>query len=405
MFARKMILVGAIAVGAMNLGLTGCASTDNTHKANVNAAEKRWSDARSNMMLSVAQQQFEAGDLDEAEKTLAGAIGKAPDNALLHVLGGRIALERGQLERAAQRLNVAATLDEKLPEAHYYLGIVQQRWQRYEQALESYTRASEIHTDNPAFLLARSEMLIALDRVDEAIALLEERSKEFDQNAGIRSALGQLYAMKGDHDRAIRYFTEAAVMRPGESQIIERLAASYIATEQYDAAIGQLEQLVRLQENVRRTDLRRMLASAYQASGRTDQALQTYQRLTRENPNDADAWLRMAEISWSQDDLSGTLVAANRAISASPHRQDGYLLSGLVWQKRGRNDEALRMFDRAATLAPKEIEALLMRGILLEKSNQPAAAASAYREALRRQPNDARVSKLLANVSSTDATH
>ena len=72
----------------------------------------------------------------------------------------------------------------------------------------------------------------------------------------------------------------------------------------------------------------------------------------------------------------------------------------MVWNKRERLDRALSMFVRAAGLAPNNTTPLILRGISLQKSARRAAAAEAYNEALKRNPEDIRAQRLLAQVET-----
>jgi tetratricopeptide (TPR) repeat protein len=381
--------------------ISGCGQKiESGHKKAVNAANTRWKSMRSGMMLQMAQQQFDTGDLDQAEKTLAEAIAIDAENARLHTLAGRVALERGQLERAYKRLELASSLDPKLAEVHYFRGIVLQRWSRYEDSLAAYEKATELQEDNVGFLLAVAEMLVALDRQDDAIARLEAKVATFDQNAGIRTALGQLYSMQGKKDQALAMFHQAALLRPDDVEVAEEYAQACLACGQTADAIRIYEKLVDQADKDARSDLKRSLAGAYVAADRLSDAKQVYIELTRENPQDVDTWIRLGELAWRQNDTSGALVAANRVMAVAPRRPEGYIMAGMVWQQRQRVDEALRLFDRAAVLAPESAEPVILRGLTLQRAGKQEAAAAAYQEALRRQPDDSRARSLLASVSS-----
>jgi tetratricopeptide (TPR) repeat protein len=309
-----------------------------------------------------------------------------------------VALEHGQLERGYKRLATAIELNEKHPAAHYYQGIILQRWQRYDEALAAYQKSYELQTDNPAYLLAISEMLVATDKMDEAIALLESKVTYFDQNAGIRAGLGDLMIAQRQYAKAADYYHQAALLRPDDMGIVEDLAAAQLEAGQTADAIRNLEKLTSDEKRAERRDLQRLLAKAYEDAGRMGDARDVYVKLTRTDPGDVEAWLQLGQIAWSQNDISGALLAANRATALAPKRHEGYLLTGMVWQKRGRTDEAVRNFDRAAELAPTVSEPVILRGIALQQAGKTAAAAEAYAEALRRQPNDARAQSLLASV-------
>lgn len=378
---------------------TGCQTTDH-HEQNVNAANDRWLSTRSAMMLELGQQQFDTGDLENASRTVREAITIDPANARLQVLAGRIAFEEGKLERSYHQFNAAIELDPNAAPAFYYRGLVHQRWQQYEQAHESYYKAYQIQPDDPGYLMAAAEMLIELDRVDEAIAMLEQKLTYFDQNAALRAGLGHMHAMNGRPDRAADYFERASLLDPDNDKVREELALAQVAAGELDAAIETLHKLLESGAMENRRGLRLALGRAYEETGQSDEAREQYLVLARGEDAEARDWIRLAERSWAEDDLGGTLYAANRAIQLDPRRHEGYIFAGLAWQKRDRLDEALKMFDRAADLAPGEASPLILRGIALQRAGRPAAAAEAYQQALDRQPDHARAQRLLSQVTN-----
>lgn len=398
----------------------GC--NQKTHKQKVNEADKRYRDARTTLLLSSAQRFFDTGDLQQCEKTVLEAMSQDPKNPNLHVLRGRIYMERTQLERAFQSFEMAIEFAQKereeleklakkeLPlqgrnmvatrDANYYKGIVLQRWQRYEPALESYQAAYELGQDNVFYVMSVAEMLVALDRQDDALAMLEEKVDYMGQSAGIRLAIAQLYSMKADYKTACEHYTEASLLQPEDLVILEELAHIQVAAGYLSEATYSFERLIREGDFERRDDLRRSLGNVYLRLERHDEAREIFLKLTRKNAKDSEAWIRLGEIAWAEHDYSGALLAANRVISAAPTRHEGYLLSGMVWQKRAKYDQAVRMFDRAARFAPDSAAPLILQGMSLEKAGKPAEAAAAYEEALRREPNDRRAKRLLAAVES-----
>ncbi len=394
----KVITLSAAALLAPLL--FGCQG--DTLKVEKADAKNRWVELRSSMMLDMARQQFATGDLTQAQKTVKDGLSIDPKNADMHVLAGRISLERGKLERSYHLLNAAIELEPKNAEAYYYQGLVMQRWQRYEGSLEFYRQAYKHEPDNPAYLLAVSEILIELDSVDEAISLLEDKRQYFDQNAGVRAAIGHLYFMKGEPAVAAEYFHQASLLEPDNTQFIEEMSLSWAEAGEPLRAIEGLEKILRDPANKDRHDIKRALATACIQVNQTKRARQLFLELARSSEGDVSDWIKLGELSFQENDLGGALQAASRVINLSPDRHEGYLLAGMVWQKRGSLNKALEMFDRASQAAPTSTEPLILRGLTLQKAGRHAAAAQAYQEALRRQPQDTRAKQLLAMVSELD---
>jgi tetratricopeptide (TPR) repeat protein len=378
-----MVLV----VAGLTLVMAGC-------------ARDHWRAMRTDIKFNLAREQFEHGDLDHAETTLKEALAVDPDNAEIHCLAGRIALERGQLERAYHLFEMAIEHDPKLASAFYYRAIVAQRWQRYQDALAGYEHAYDLRRDNAAYLLAVGEMLVALGRNDQALELLSDKVRYFDQNAGLRVAVAQLHAMRGEWDQAVDLFQQAALLQPDNLQTAEDLALALAAAGRHDDAIDALQRLIDRRGGEPRADLLRALAESYRLTDRHRDARQVYVELVRRDPEDGESWLRLGELAWQAGDLSGALTASQRAMAVSPRQSRPYVLAGLVWKKRGQPVQAAELFARAASFDPEQAEPWLLRGLALEEAGQIDEARRAYEQARDRAPGDARVSRLLAGLDA-----
>lgn len=382
--------------------LFGCQG-NNQREEWVEDADNRWLNLRSTMMLNMAQQQFETGDLELAEQTVHDAMEIDPSNASLHVLGGRIAMENGELERSYHDFSRAQELDEENAESHYYQGLVLQRWQRYEAAAEAYERAYELRPDRVGYLLAVSEMKVELEDLDAALSMLHDRLDYFEQNASIRAQLGYIYNLQGHTDRAVGYLEEAALMVPEDQKLRGELGLTQFAAGDHEGAIETLEALLDAPDAPDRRDLRRTLARAYVQTQRHQRARQTYLELARSPQGEASDWVEVAQLAWRAGDLSATLQAAHQVIERAPQRYEGYQLAGMVWHERRRLEDALEMFDRAAELDQSRTEPLIMRGMALQRAGRSAEARTAYETALERDPQDRRAQRLLRALDAAAA--
>lgn len=393
-------LITAVVLLLAVIALPAC-GPGRTHEKHVNAADDRWRAVRSGMFLQMAQQRFDTGDLDEAEGQLVEALTVDPKNPELFILSGRIALERGQLERSYNRFSQAIELGPDRARAYYYRGLVEQRWMKYQAAFGSYEKALELEPDKVTYLMAMSEMLVSTDKSDDALELLKSKTVYFDQNAAIRIAIGRLLAMKGEIEESIPYFKEGAMLNPDDMQAQEELAAAYMRAGEFELASERLKLLLLDPEMSGRSDIASSLAECYMKMGQLDKARTAYRDLLRKDPDLADGWIKLGQVLWILKDLSGANEAANRAIASAPQRFEGYLLSGMVWQKRNSVHRALSMFDKAAKLAPEVAMPMILRGLTLEQAGRREAAAAAYTEALRREPEDARIQQLLSSVNAS----
>lgn len=398
---RKPMTLALLAACTAPLLMSGCNSTpkQGNHDRWVDEADTRWVDVKTELALQMAHQQFATGQLTLALKTVEEQLEQDPDSPQLWLLAGRVALENSELEISFNRLNKAIELDPELAEPYYYQGIIHQRWQQYEQALTSYGAARERDKKNPGYTLAEAEMLAQLNRVGQAITVLEVKAAYFDQNAGIRAMLGHLNRRQGDHAQAVYWFKQASMLSPEDAKLAEELARSQMAAGEYSQAASTLRQLLYTDYAQTREDLRRLLGEAYQLNNQPREARGVYQQLTRENGTSVEDWFKLGELNLRLEDYAAALQSANRLINLSPEDHRGYTMAGMVWHKRGNTDRALAMFDRAAEAAPDSTTPLILRGMALQRGGQPGAAAEAYSQALQIDPGDTRAQRLLAGVS------
>lgn len=394
---RYMAAPSTLWIAAMALAVSGCATT--SHSQSKKDAYKRWSEARSGITYSLAVQQFESGELDKAERTITQAISTSPHLAPLYVLAGRISMEKSELEKAYRLLDMAIERDAKLAEAYYVQGMVLQRWRQFDRALANYEKAHALDPDDPIGLLAASEMLVRLGRDAEATERLQEKLIYFEHSAAVRVSIARIHQRNGRHDDALVMFREAHTLAPDEPALLEQLAMAEYAAEAYPGAIYHLGRLLRLDEYRDRRDLRTALADCYQATNNPIEARRLLMQLTREEPTDVDAWVKLGEVAWLVGDQARLREAARQAYSLAPRRYESHLLVGIVLQDIERYDEAVKNFGRASELAPDEGLPHLLRGMALESLGRLDKAEEAYATAQRLSPDDARAKRLLEGLA------
>lgn len=381
------------------LSLAACSGQPTNHQKNVQQAQQRWKDARGTLLLQAAQRQFDAGDLTQSTKTLDDAINYDPTNGKLHLLAARISLEQGQLERCFRKLEIAADLSPQLSEIPYYQGVVQQRWQKYEPARDYYLKACKLEPDNVAYLLAAAEMDLSLHQQDQALNRLLSRVDYFDQNAGIRVALGDIYRMRQDYATAISYYRQAALLNPEELTTSEELGNTLLLDGQYDQAAQVFEQLITNDKYAQRRDVKQMLTRCYMNTRQYEKARKIFEAMRQSNMHDIEAWAGLGHVAMKQQDLVAAMRVASRLQSLAPDRHEGYLMAGLCYHQKGDFAHAADMFTQACKLMPKSSEPAILLGLSLQNSGKLDAASQAYAEALRRQPEDQRARQLLQRLA------
>lgn len=374
--------------------LVGCAN----QKTSRQAAAEQWSRTRATVLLSLANDQYRSGNLEKCGQTVEQAMAIDPTNIELHILKARLQIEEGQLEGALQSLALASSIRDDHAEVDYLQGVIHQRWQRPERALECYSNAASKKPDDIAYLMAQSEMLVTLDRQQDALELLRARVVYFEHSPAIRDAIGQLYEQVGDRKLAIEYYRQASVLDPADDASRERLALALYRNGDYQEAVSQLQRLVKLPGMAVRTDLLIALAESEAALKLNVDARRHFEQALATDEKLLAAWLGIARTSLSLGDLRRAESSAARAVSIEPRSAQAQMLMGYVRMKQGRYDEAMVSFRRASEADATDPLSFSMVGLSFERKGSKSEAIKWYGRALEVNPSDALAMKLLADA-------
>jgi tetratricopeptide (TPR) repeat protein len=393
---RRLLAAAAIAA-ALAAGSVGCESAQKTPKEEAMA---KWNAARAGVLYSLASDQYKAGNFDDARKTVGEALKMDPQNARLHVLSAKLAIEQGRLEQAESALANARQCDPLNAEADYLTGVVYQRWQKRDLALQHYEAASLKAPAELAYLLARSETLVELDRSKEALRLLEEKVVYFENSATIRDAVGQLLLQQGRTAEAIEMFRAASVLTPDDDQVREHLALAQFQNKDWRDADRTFGQLLEKKEFENRADLHLAQGECRLQLRRYVDARGSFENVTRLDPSLPGGWLGLAKTAVQMKDERRADLSIRKVLSLQPGSAEGFILLGYLRLNQARWSEAVTAFERASNLDPRDPLALCMTGYAMEKLGRKTDALDYYGRALRLDPKDELAHRLMTAVDT-----
>jgi tetratricopeptide (TPR) repeat protein len=376
--------------------VAGCATQSQTDRE---VAVQNWNSARGNVLLTLAHDQFKNGDFDKARESVNQSLAMDPKSAPTHILSARIAIEQNQLEFADAELNAARAITPKLPEADYLSGVIYQRWQQPAKALIFYQHASEEAPDELAYLMAKSETLVSLNRQDEALAILDERADHFEHNPVIHDAMGMILLQQNKLDKAVETFRWALILAPDDVTIREHLSMALFQFKRYGEAAMNLERLVKDDSLAKRADLHLTLAECDVELNRPAEARISAQTAVDLDPSSSAAWLTLAKISLQLGDIRQAEVGVGKALAMEPTSSQAYLLKGYLRLKSNDFVAALEAFKQATQFDQKDTTSLCMTGYVLQKMSRSREAADYYKQALKLDPHDAMATQFMANIA------
>jgi tetratricopeptide (TPR) repeat protein len=380
--------------------LVGCANQPSSEQrlTQKEAARKNWNNARAAVLYKLAREQYSTGNLDDCRKSLDEALAHAADNVSVHVLSAKVWIELGKLEQAEHELQTARSLDAKLAEADYLSGIIYQRWEKPKAALDFYVSASEKSPAELAYLMARAEMLVAMDRRAEALDILKDRMTYFESSPAIRDAVGQLLVQDRKYAQAVPILRQANILAPEEAPIREHLALAMFYNKQYRDAALIIEKIVKDERFADRADLLTALGECDLQTARPREARESFETAAQLQPGSVTVWINLGKAALQLDDLKRAELSLKKAISLDPQGPEANLMLGYLRLKQDKLDEALQAFRKAGTLDANDSVAICMTGYVLEKKGKSNEAIDCYARALKLKPDDQLAATLMAQI-------
>lgn len=119
-----------------------------------------------------------------------------------------------------------------------------------------------------------------------------------------------------------------------------------------------------------------------------------------ENPSDADAVLRLANLSWSIESWGRCVELFERYLELRPETPGVLSDLGICYRSLGRPDRALELFDRAQSLDPRHYESRFNEAVVLGLDQREFEAAERVIEELRAlRPDDSQVEALAEEIA------
>jgi tetratricopeptide (TPR) repeat protein len=368
-----------VMISGLLMGLAGCMAHQGTPRAE---AQRRWAETRGRVLNGVAEEQFNAGDLLEPRLLMA-----------------RVAIEQGKFVDADEHLKQAASKDPNQPRIVYLQAIVEERREHYPEALKLYERAGELDSKNQAYLLATVEVMVRLDRAEEALALLESKLPTMDPTAGLYSAAGKVATLVEKHDKAAMYYSRAHALWPDNNEIQSQLAKAYYFSGQHAQAVRELEELVARTKDETPTWVLSMLGQSYLADQQASKAKEIFTQLTSKEPRVASHWVGLAKAALAAGDATRAMASARAAIALDPAQAEASVVLGYVLLKQGQNQKANSMLVGAARLHPDNPTLLCLLGRSYDALKQHEQALKCYKAAAAIQPGN-RFAQMLATDSA-----
>jgi tetratricopeptide (TPR) repeat protein len=273
--------------------------------------------------FTLALQQYQAGNAPAAEQMLHQLLQAAPERAEAHHLLGIIALQAGRYDQAVASLRQALRLNPRAADGYVHLaaaynglglgleqqGKLEEAMANYREAIRLQPRLAEAHY-NLGNVHKREE------RFDDAIACYQEALRIKPNLPEACNNLGGVRARQGKYEEAIDWYRKALGINPRFADAYNSLGHAYERLKQYDEAICNYKAAVQL--NPQCAEAHNGLGCALQRLNKIDEAVECHRLAIKVNPNFAVAHNNLGTTLERQEKLEQALASYKEAMRLRP---------------------------------------------------------------------------------------
>lgn len=179
----------------------------------------------------------------------------------------------------------------------------------------------------------------------------------------------------------------------------EEWGEAFFKKGDYRRAVAYLSAAVK--KNQKSAKLWRNLGSAYALADDYDNAILCYERALKRNPHDIKSHYNLSLVhnfKGSPEELKAAEKAAKKGLEEDENHAPLHSSLGNIYADLGKEESALKSYERAIEINPKDPVTRFNKGALHYKRKEIKAAEGEYRESLKLDPKDVEAAQNLAAI-------
>ena len=269
-------------------------------------------------------------------------------------------------------------------EGWFNLGLAHQKSGRWEQAVEAYEEAARLR---PQSCEAYTNLGIVREQMGEMNGARAAYDRAIQANPDSLAPIWNVALLLehgGKLEEAERWYKLVLEKAPKEEEARFRLGYLRLQREDFRGAAEAFEGCLkyRPQWPVAYANL----ALAYSGLGERDHAEHIYERMLEADPKSLDALRGLAAMAIQALDFETALEFHVRLIDLGEHTPEVLYNAGLMYEKAGHPDQAMKLYTDALAEKPDMPEALLNLGRILEANGKSEEARACWSKALEAEP-------------------
>lgn len=297
-------------------------------------------------LVSLANQLFQLGFLEEPQQIYQQLLVKYPGNEELLLGMAEIAMEDNQIDEAFNYLEEIPKDSDYYPQALLLSADLYQMLEIPEVSEAKLNEAAKLLPDEPLIQFALAELYMTCDRFSEAAVLYQILlNSQLSEMGGIslEERLGTALSMEGKFEEAVVHLENA--LKTNESDdLLFHTAFVYLQLKENQTAIFYLQKLKALNPQYQAVYL--SLAQALQEEELLDEAQETIEEGIKENPYQVDFYQFASENAYRLHDTKQAESYLQKALETGEKLDESLIMLSNLYRKEAEYEKVIETIQQ-----------------------------------------------------------
>lgn len=248
----------------------------------------------------------------------------------------------------------------------------------YEKAIDAYQYAVAIDEKFDYAYRNMGDAYLRLRKYKEAIEVLEKVLELTRPEDVIYEAIGHCYHRMGNYAQARFHYKKAVHLNPDDSKLHYKIAVTYMLEEQWQSAVKQLENAMRIHRSVPEYNLAmgecRMQLEQYK------EAIHYFSAVVRNKPRNVAGWEALIKCLIKAEFFEEAIEQTQAALKSTEGKPIFYFYQSAIHFLEGKSREALLRLELAMEKAPRLLKKFLDLNPAILQNNQVVDIIARYKK-------------------------
>ncbi len=339
---------------------------------------------------------IKAYKFDEAERFLSElAQTKYAATADYAILMGQFSEAKKNPIIAIKWYDRALSRDPLNDESMYQIAKILVKNKRYAEARGRLSKALLLDPKNVRYHALYSEILYDQDGTDTALGYLRDIITEQGEDPLLVSAITTLYFKSGQIKEFQAYYNKIQSMTKKDEGLYEVLMSAAKLEGRKDEYIKHAKDLLKL--NPGNLTIRMDLGETLLAEARYDEAIEQFTEIKDKLDSYPKVHYQLARVYLARNNAAKAREMAKRELELNPNLDSAHFIMGEVFRLEKDYREAILKYEKAISLNPRSVDALVAMAILKLQQNYANEAIDLLLRALKEDMSNPMTHKLLGD--------